>query len=55
MRALSVLRRLAMLVLAAPAALWAGVLPGPVVDAAWLKAHLDDVGVVDVRSDPSSA
>jgi thiosulfate/3-mercaptopyruvate sulfurtransferase len=54
MRALSVLRRLAMLVLAAPAALWAGVLPGPVVDAAWLKAHLDDVVVVDVRSDTAS-
>ncbi|HZX29239.1 MAG TPA: rhodanese-like domain-containing protein [Telluria sp.] len=29
---------------------WAGILPGPVVDSAWLAANLDKVQVVDVRS-----
>lgn len=54
MRTLPVLRRLAMLLMVAPTVLWAATLPGPVVDAAWLKAHLDEVVVVDVRSDTAS-
>jgi thiosulfate/3-mercaptopyruvate sulfurtransferase len=29
-------------------------LPGPVVDAAWLKSHLGKVVVLDVRSDPTT-
>jgi thiosulfate/3-mercaptopyruvate sulfurtransferase len=32
----------------------AGTLPGPVVDAKWLAAHLDEVQVVDVRSNVKS-
>jgi thiosulfate/3-mercaptopyruvate sulfurtransferase len=32
----------------------AGMLPGPVVDTAWLAAHLDQVQVVDVRSNVKS-
>jgi len=36
--------------LVASAGTWAGILPGPVVDSAWLAAHLDQVQVVDVRS-----
>ncbi|GAB4398193.1 MAG: sulfurtransferase [Rhodoferax sp.] len=31
---------------------WAGVLPGPVVDTQWLAANLDKVQVVSVLSDP---
>lgn len=40
--------------LCAPGLTVATTLPGPVVDVAWLKAHLDQVVVLDVRSDPSS-
>lgn len=29
-------------------------LPGPLVDAQWLHAHLDDVTIIDVRADPAT-
>lgn len=36
------------------ASAWAGTLPGPIVDSAWLAANLDKVQVVDVRGNVKS-
>lgn len=41
-------------VMAMPSLAAAAVLPGPVVDAAWLKAHQDQVVILDVRDEAES-
>lgn len=54
LRRVSVLASVVFAILSLPAHAAGIKLPGPLVDAQWLHAHLDDVTIIDVREDPKT-